>query len=159
GRDPAVLPGRGEQPLSGHGGERDRDEELRVVADARAGRGGCPVVVEDELTLAVALHVQRTRADQPIAVPHRQVLRQPSRLGAHGAGFLEGGEPVPLEERRAVADQRVPGVARHLAQRTVGPYRRHRWPTTRTTASSRRSGRGATAPARDPRTATRRQRG
>ena len=56
-----------------------RDQELRVVLDAGALRGLRPAVIEDELALAVALHVERTRADQATAVvAERQVLRQPS---------------------------------------------------------------------------------
>src|SRR5262249_31212676 len=69
------------------------------------------------VALAVALQIGRTRSDQPLALPDREVLRQPSALRIDGARFLEGRQPVPFQERRPVSDQRVPGVARDLAQR------------------------------------------
>src|SRR5262249_12734955 len=101
--------------------------QLRVVPNAPALRGGRPVVVEDELALAVGLHVERTAADQPVAFPQRQMLWQPSGVGSDGPGLLEDREPVPLEEGRPVADQRIPGVARDVAEGGCDPERRHRY--------------------------------
>src|SRR5262249_8022033 len=75
-----------------------------------------PAVVEDELALTVALHVERTGADQLFAVPERQMLRQPARLRGDAARLLEPREPVPFEKRRPRADERVPRRPRDLAQ-------------------------------------------
>src|SRR5439155_25110545 len=42
------------------------------------------------------------------------------------AGLLEGDQPIPFEERRAVADPDDPGVPRHLADGVVHAQRGHR---------------------------------
>ena len=87
-----------EKADAGRGREGRRDEELRVVRDAAARRGLRPPVIEDELPLAVAFHVERAGADEPAAVAEHQVLRQPSGLGGDAASFLQRGQPAPLEK-------------------------------------------------------------
>src|SRR5262249_24072214 len=62
--------------------------------------------------LAVALHVGGTRGDDAIALARDERPREPAPFGAEHAGLLEPREPVPLEERRIVADERIPLLAR-----------------------------------------------
>src|SRR5438094_3572434 len=113
----AVHARRGEEARTRHRREGDRDQQLRVVGNARARRGGGPVLVEDELAQAVALHVERAGPDQALALPERQEARQPAGRGGGGARVLEDREPLPLEEGRAVTDQPVPRRARDVAHR------------------------------------------
>jgi hypothetical protein len=104
----AVRPGRRQQARAGHGRERHADQQLRVVGDPGALRGVRPAPVEDEFTLAVLLQVERTRGQEPLAVAQQQRHRLPALVGRHAAGLLQRGEPFPFQERRFVADQRVP---------------------------------------------------
>ncbi len=98
----------GEKAGAGRGREGRRDQQLRVVGNAAALRGLGPAVIEDELPLAVTLHVERARADQTVAVAQHEVLRQPAGRGRDAAGLFEGREPAPLEKGRAITDQRIP---------------------------------------------------
>src|SRR5947199_8370399 len=63
------------------------------------------------------LHERREGPDQALARPERQEARQPAGRGGGGARALEDREPLPLEEGRAVTDQRVPRRARDVAHR------------------------------------------
>src|SRR5437667_328947 len=164
----AVGARRGEEARAGHRREGDRDQELRVIVDALAGRGGGPVLVEDELAQAKPLHVERAGPDQALALPERQEARQPAGRGGGGARVLEDREPLPLEEGRAVTDQRVPRRVRDVAHRfeeaeglhTIGlragdgralpASRRSIAPATRAGARARQRGRGGAAARRPP---------
>src|SRR5262249_20213716 len=110
----------------GDGREGYTDEELRVVADPRAPCGRGPALVEDELTQAVALHVERARAHQLAVLPERQVLGQPAGRGDGAPRVLEGGEPLPLEERRALLPHdRVPRDPPDVPHDAQDPERPH----------------------------------
>jgi hypothetical protein len=109
---------RREEPRARHRRERDTDEQLRVVLDARTLRGRRPRMVEHELAMRVCLHVERACAEEPFAVPERQVLRQPPGALADRLPFLERREPLPFQERRVARDERVPRRRRHLAHRS-----------------------------------------
>jgi hypothetical protein len=113
-RDPlgAVLSRRHQEAPSRNGGEGHAHQELRVVANPGPLGGFGPREVEDELALAVALHVEGAGRHQPALPPRHQRPRLPARAGSHAAGVLQGGQPVPLEEGRAVADQGVPLLPR-----------------------------------------------
>ena len=98
----AVGARRGEEARAGDRRERHADQQLRVVGDARALRGVGPAAVEDELALAVALHVERAGGHQAPALAHHAGARRPAGLARPTApALLERGEPLPLEERRA----------------------------------------------------------
>jgi hypothetical protein len=110
----AVFAGCTQQACTAHGREGHRHQQLRVVVDAGPrGRIG-PAEVEDELPLAVALHVQGAGRDQAPGFAQQQRARHPAGLGAHAAGLFEGGQPLPLEKRRLEADQGIPFAGRQL---------------------------------------------
>ncbi len=68
-RGVAVGLWRDQQPRTGHGRERHRDLELRIVAPAGALVGVGPAVVEDVLALAMGLRVAGRRGDDLAGPP------------------------------------------------------------------------------------------
>ena len=57
------------------------------------------VTVSVPLKLLKILTDERTRRHQPALVPRDQRLGLPARLSPDAASLLQGGQPVPLEER------------------------------------------------------------
>src|SRR5262245_24842154 len=96
--------------------ERHREYELRVVLDADPVREIGPAPVEDELALAVRLHVRGRGGDELLAVVEGERAGEPAGFLTDAAAFLETREPGVLDERRRVlTDQRVPFGLRDLA--------------------------------------------
>ena len=95
---PRSSPGGDQEARSADRRERNADEQLRVVADARALGGVGPAVVEDELALAVRLDVERARREQAFAVPRDQRPRAASPSRRRRRPRLERREPTPTRE-------------------------------------------------------------
>ncbi len=119
-----------QEPRAGGGGEGDGDDELGVIGDARPLRGARPGPVEDELALAVLLQVGGRGGDEAVALPEREVVRQPAGVAADAAGRLQRVEPGVREERReAHAVERVPHGLGDGADRGVdADFEGHRYP-------------------------------
>jgi hypothetical protein len=105
---PAIGARSAEKARARGGGKRYPDQQLRVVGDACALRRLRPTMVEHELAHAVCLDVEGTGPDQLATTPQRQVLGQPAGPSGNAPRILERSEPLPFEEGRAVADERVP---------------------------------------------------
>ena len=105
-----------EEAAPGRRGEGGHGDQLRVVGDAGAvGRVG-PAPVEDVLPVALVLHVERERAQQGPALPHRDVERLPAGVFADGARALEGVQEGVFDEGIALAGQRVPVAGLDLGE-------------------------------------------
>ncbi len=107
--------GPGEQTRPRYGREGDRGLELGIVAAAGAFEGLGPAMVEHVLTLAVALHVKRHRAQQrAVGRFGQEILRLPAGAPADRLGILQR-----LQE--AMGQERVAGRAGR--ERTNVPLR------------------------------------
>ena len=114
----AIVFGCDNEAPSGMRSEGHSDQQLGEIADSRALGGVGPSVIEDELTLAMALQIERARrGDFPLgADAHDQMARRPSGVARRALGFLHRPQPVPIEKGRVVrCEQRVPILARHVA--------------------------------------------
>ena len=102
-------PSQQRQPAPRRRRERDRRDELRVVAHARALRGVGPGPVEDELAVAVGLEVERHRADEAArAAPREHDARHAAGARTDAVRRLERGEKGVLEKRVVLARQPIP---------------------------------------------------
>ena len=105
----------GQQARSGHGRERDRADQLRIVATAGALVGLGPTPVEHELAVGVVAQVQRQRADEPAVLVREQVLRIPA-LWRQAIGRLQSVQET-VQQERMIARQGVPVRGRDAGQR------------------------------------------
>ncbi len=119
----AILAARDEEPAARRGRERDPEDELRVVRDARALGCRGEVVVAREVAVRVAPRVRGRRRDEPAAAPEREVARRPAGPARRGAARLGGGEEGVADERARevglVPEERVPLGGRDLSDRAV----------------------------------------
>src|SRR5690606_16904847 len=109
-RDPVGAGGiADEQPSSGRRRERDRRDELRVIAASGPLVRVRPAPVEHELAVGIVLEVERQRADEPsrVFLRYDDMARFPGRARPDAARVLERGEELVAQERVAVR-QRVP---------------------------------------------------
>src|SRR5262249_30997335 len=111
----------GDEEAGGRGwGERDCDDELRIVREPRTFGRGCPGPIEDELALAVVLEVRRNRSNELTLFPKRQMVREPAGVDADARRELERLEPSPSKKGRLVAPiERVPRRLGDLADRAM----------------------------------------
>ena len=105
-----------EDSRAGRGREGDRGDELRVVRDAEPLGVARPLMIEDELALAVSLHVERHRGDDLAALADDERAREPADLRRDAPRLLERREPRPPHERAVSRRQQpVPRVLRNRA--------------------------------------------
>src|SRR6266542_3947897 len=123
----AILTARDEEAAARRGRERDAQDELRVVRDARASGGGGEVVVAREVAVRVGPRVRGRRRDEPPASPQREVARRPAGTARRGAAQLRGGEEGVADEGarevRLVREERVPLGGGDLGDRAVDDKR------------------------------------
>ena len=67
-----------------------------------------PLVVEYELALAVTFQVKGAGAHDPPAVFHQNMMGRPSRVRRNAAGFLQAGQPVPLQKWTGPINHGIP---------------------------------------------------
>jgi len=115
---------------AGRRGRRERHgrQELRVVGKPEASmRELGPPLVEDELALAVALHVEGRAAQQFSILVEGDVARLPATLGPDASRLLEPRKELPGEERRhALGRERPPRALPQVLHRLVRPELDHR---------------------------------
>ena len=91
-------------PRAGHGRERHRRQEFRVVLDPVLRIRIRPGEIEHELAARMSLAIQRQCAHQPAAgVVRDQMLRRPSGPRRGAAGFLEREQEFMPQERLTLA--------------------------------------------------------
>ena len=110
-----------EEPRARHRRERNRADELRIVAPAVAAIGIGPAPVEHVLAVGVRLLVERHRADEVLARPCGEVARRPAgarcwrtrwRAAPPGTGAISADRrrrARPSDRRRALRAGRRPG--------------------------------------------------
>ena len=103
-----------EQARTANRSEGHPHQELRVVANAGARRGVGPAEIEDEFALAVSLYVERCGGNQATVLADHQGAGPPSGMAAECAGVFQRRKPVPFEEGRLIARERVPLFPRQL---------------------------------------------
>src|SRR6185437_390236 len=94
----------GEHPRSGHRCERDRRDQLGVVAAAVVPVRARPSPVEHVFAVTVRLGVERHRADERGAAPCGEQPRRPAGLRGGAAGLVERREPRMRHERLRAGD-------------------------------------------------------
>src|SRR5216684_1556287 len=109
-----ISVGRGQKPHPSRRSERGSDQQFGIVFDSGPMGGVSPRVIENELSHAVALEVQRAGSDEMVVLIEGKMLGLPAGLGRDTARLLHGSEPVPLKKRRTLPDQSIPALAVNL---------------------------------------------
>ncbi len=122
----AVLARGHDRAIAGRGRERDREDQLRVVGDPHPLGDVRPAPVEDELPLAVSLHVGGGDGDQVAAAVECEVAGQPAGLRSDAPCLFEAVEPGPLRKGGGRRErERVPRLAWNIAHALEQPDAQH----------------------------------
>ena len=105
----------GDESRSGHRRERNRRDELRIIAAAIAAIRVGPAPVEDVLAVAMRFRVQRHRADQLRLIPRGEEPRRPPGFGRSAARAMQRRE-ILMRQQRQSACKLVPVVGGDLRQ-------------------------------------------
>ena len=117
------APGAHKESTPGDRCERHGDLQLRVVPASSPFPGMSPAVIEDVLSLAVTLHVERCNRDHFALVPDCKMARQPSRAGTDRATRLEQVQE-PVSRERVDGTLAAPGPGAGTGIPVVGGNRR-----------------------------------
>jgi len=112
-----------DEARSRHRRERNRSDELRIVATSVAPVRIGPAPVEYVLAVAVRLRVERHSANQFRLVPRRQEARCPAGFGCSATRAMQCRE-ILVRQQRQVARKLIPVVRSNLRQRNVVSYQR-----------------------------------
>src|SRR5918999_4437684 len=99
------------------------DEHFWIVLNADMMGGVGPLVIEDELSHAVELEIHRAAGNQLSRAFDYQMVRQPAGFLVDAAGLFQALQPMPLEERRAVAEQCIPLLPANFTNFSDNLYR------------------------------------
>ena len=112
----AVFRLRDQQPRADHWCERDGAQQFWIIFDAvpLISVGPCPV--KYVLAIGVALQIQRHRSNQRTTVPEQQIVRNPARIRAGAATFVQRMQKGMLQ-KRVSAGEPVPGLGVYVGQR------------------------------------------